>query len=146
MADRLRRAAAEAELEVVQVPHRDLVEGRVAPPGGDLVEPAPFLRDRVRADVVAGLQGGVPIEERRERGTGTDRGPGDELAAPAGLQVLDAAGEQEGCLALVVGKPLLDHRDFWATVELPGVGSVELGTPLLFDVGVYLIVVGMALT
>jgi multicomponent Na+:H+ antiporter subunit B len=61
-----------------------------------------------------------------------------------GLGVTAALGS--GCLALAGGKPLLDHRKFWARADLPGVGSVEVGTPLLFDLGVYLVVVGVALT
>lgn len=31
----------------------------------------------------------------------------------------------------------------WMTVSMPGVGNVELGTPMLFDVGVYAAVMGM---
>lgn len=34
----------------------------------------------------------------------------------------------------------------WETVELPALGPVKLGTPLVFDVGVYLVVMGVALT
>ncbi len=33
----------------------------------------------------------------------------------------------------------------WAELPLPG-GSITLGTPVLFDVGVYLVVVGVVLT
>ena len=32
----------------------------------------------------------------------------------------------------------------WARPHLPGFGPLDLGTPLLFDVGVYLVVVGVA--
>lgn len=42
------------------------------------------------------------------------------------------------------GQPLLTGR--WWTVALPGPGTLDLGTPLLFDVGVYLVVVGTVLT
>lgn len=46
--------------------------------------------------------------------------------------------------------PLLAGRAFltgmWAHVDAPLLGSIELGTPLLFDVGVYLVVSGVTLT
>jgi multicomponent Na+:H+ antiporter subunit B len=34
----------------------------------------------------------------------------------------------------------------WTTIELPIIGTAKAGTPLLFDVGVYLLVFGMVLT
>ncbi|EKO3655474.1 Na+/H+ antiporter subunit B [Vibrio metschnikovii] len=34
----------------------------------------------------------------------------------------------------------------WWTVYLPGVGELKLSTPLLFDIGVYLVVIGMVTT
>ena len=34
----------------------------------------------------------------------------------------------------------------WASLEIPGFGMLKLGTPLLFDLGVYLAVVGFTLT
>ena len=34
----------------------------------------------------------------------------------------------------------------WADVPLPGGGSLAVGTPLLFDLGVYLVVIGVVLT
>lgn len=51
-------------------------------------------------------------------------------------------------IALVAGLPAIFFglpymTGLWSTLELPAVG--KLGTPLLFDVGVYLVVVGMAL-
>ena len=49
-------------------------------------------------------------------------------------------------LPLALGLPLLAHRHFWIEPALPGFGQLPLGTPLLFDLGVYLIVVGAALT
>jgi multicomponent Na+:H+ antiporter subunit B len=49
-----------------------------------------------------------------------------------------------GLLAVLVGSPFL--TGLWGSLLLPGVGQVDVGTPLLFDVGVYLVVVGMALT
>ncbi|MCG3723559.1 Na+/H+ antiporter subunit B [Vibrio cincinnatiensis] len=34
----------------------------------------------------------------------------------------------------------------WWSVYLPGVGELKLSTPLLFDIGVYLVVIGMVTT
>ncbi len=34
----------------------------------------------------------------------------------------------------------------WVKVFVPGVGIVDLGTPVLFDLGVYLVVMGVVLT
>jgi multicomponent Na+:H+ antiporter subunit B len=48
-----------------------------------------------------------------------------------------------GLIALAGGEPPLTGQ--WTKLSLPGV-SVDLGTPLLFDVGVYLTVSGATLT
>lgn len=56
----------------------------------------------------------------------------------AGLAVAFAAGLLGVMLA---GAPFL--TGVWATFEVPGIG--KLGTPLLFDIGVYLLVSGMSL-
>jgi multicomponent Na+:H+ antiporter subunit B len=58
----------------------------------------------------------------------------------AGLLVAIAGGS----VALFAGRPLL--TGLWGQVPVPGVGDIDLGTPLLFDVGVYLTVVGVALS
>jgi multicomponent Na+:H+ antiporter subunit B len=34
----------------------------------------------------------------------------------------------------------------WTEITVPGLGSLALGTPVLFDLGVYLVVLGVALT
>lgn len=34
----------------------------------------------------------------------------------------------------------------WGTVEVPGLGAVDVGTPVLFDLGVYVAVFGVTLT
>jgi multicomponent Na+:H+ antiporter subunit B len=47
-------------------------------------------------------------------------------------------------LSLVLGRPLM--TGLWTSVPLPGGVRLEVGTPLLFDVGVYLVVLGTALT
>lgn len=49
-----------------------------------------------------------------------------------------------GMVGLLVGGSFLQGQ--WTEVVLPGFGAVELGTPLLFDLGVYAVVVGMVLT
>ncbi len=46
-------------------------------------------------------------------------------------------------LSLFAGQPFMTGR--WMEFHLPGFGEVSLGTPLLFDIGVYLDVVGVTL-
>ncbi len=58
----------------------------------------------------------------------------------AGLVV--AAGS--GLWGLALGQPFLTGH--WLDIDLPGVGALGLGTPLLFDLGVYLVVIGVTLT
>lgn len=49
-----------------------------------------------------------------------------------------------GAVGLVVGDPFLST--YWtAEFLVPAVGKIKLGTPLLFDLGVYLTVVGVVL-
>ena len=49
-----------------------------------------------------------------------------------------------GMFGLILGQPFLTAQ--WVEVPLPGGGLLELGTPLLFDLGVYLTVIGVTLT
>jgi len=49
-----------------------------------------------------------------------------------------------GSLPLLAGKPFL--TGLWWFPQLPLIGELPLGTPLLFDIGVYLTVLGMAAT
>lgn len=49
-----------------------------------------------------------------------------------------------GILAIITGKPFL--TGLWIEIPLAGTATLELGTPLLFDVGVYLTVIGATLT
>jgi multicomponent Na+:H+ antiporter subunit B len=58
----------------------------------------------------------------------------------AGLLVAIAGGSA----ALLAGRPLM--TGLWWEVPVPGVGDLDLGTPLVFDVGVYLAVVGVTLS
>lgn len=46
-------------------------------------------------------------------------------------------------LPWLVGEPLLRHFH-WKLKDLPGLGTIYLGTPLLFDIGVFLAVVGVS--
>ncbi len=48
-----------------------------------------------------------------------------------------------GVLSLAQGMPLF--TGLWMDVAVPGVGHVHLGTPMLFDLGVYLVVLGITL-
>lgn len=48
-----------------------------------------------------------------------------------------------GIIALALGDPFLTGR--WATIPIPLLGDTYLGTPLLFDFGVYLVVIGITL-
>jgi multicomponent Na+:H+ antiporter subunit B len=45
---------------------------------------------------------------------------------------------------LIAGRPVMTA--LWWQVPVPGVGEIDLGTPLVFDVGVYLAVVGVTLS
>jgi|SRR5690606_37482579 len=59
----------------------------------------------------------------------------------AALGLLTAAGS--GLFAALGGGAYMTGR--WGTVFIPLVGRVDLGTPLLFDVGVYMVVIGITL-
>ncbi|MDZ7291320.1 MAG: Na+/H+ antiporter subunit B [candidate division KSB1 bacterium] len=48
-----------------------------------------------------------------------------------------------GIPSLLSGKPFMTAR--WFTLPLPLIGNFAIGTPLLFDTGVYLVVIGMTL-
>jgi multicomponent Na+:H+ antiporter subunit B len=59
-----------------------------------------------------------------------------------GVGLLVAVGS--GSLPLLAGRPVM--TGMWGQVPVPGFGVLDLGTPLLFDVGVYLTVVGVTLS
>jgi len=46
--------------------------------------------------------------------------------------------------ALLAGEPLMTAQ--WWYIPTPGGGTLKLSTPLIFDIGVYLTVVGAILT
>ena len=56
--------------------------------------------------------------------------------------LLVAAGT--GVVPLLVGEPFLTAQ--WGSLRIPGVAPVALGTPLLFDTGVFLVVLGVTQT
>jgi multicomponent Na+:H+ antiporter subunit B len=56
--------------------------------------------------------------------------------------LLVAAGS--GALSLPRGEPFLTGQ--WGSLRLPGLAPVALGTPLLFDMGVFLVVLGVTQT
>lgn len=64
-----------------------------------------------------------------------------ELRLVLGAGLLLATGS--GTLGVVGGDPFLTSR--WATVHVGALGPVKLGTPFVFDVGVYLVVVAVTL-
>lgn len=59
-----------------------------------------------------------------------------------GLGLLTALAS--GLLGLAGGEPFLTGE--WGYLTLPGLGKIEIGTPVLFDLGVYLAVWGVTLT
>jgi multicomponent Na+:H+ antiporter subunit B len=58
------------------------------------------------------------------------------------LGLLIALGS--GTVPLILGEPFLSGM--WFTVYVPGLEELTLGTPLIFDCGVYLVVLGVTLT
>jgi multicomponent Na+:H+ antiporter subunit B len=93
--------------------------------GGGLVAAAAF--------VLYGFAFGVP-EARRALTLDPRRLIG------AGLLVAVGSGTP----ALLAGRPLM--TGLWGQVSVPGVGTLPLGTPLGFDAGVYLVVIGVTLS
>ncbi len=51
-----------------------------------------------------------------------------------------------GLVGMAQGYPLLTHQYSWVRWEIAGMGAVDIGTSLIFDVGVWLAVVGVVLT
>lgn len=64
-----------------------------------------------------------------------------ELHALMGVGLLFAAGA--GVFGLLTDQPYFSAM--WGVINLPGFGELKLGTPLLFDIGVYLVVVSFTL-
>ena len=57
-----------------------------------------------------------------------------------GLLIATASGS----LPVFLGQPFMTGE--WYKLDLPGVGEFDVGTPLIFDCGVYLLVLGVAVT
>lgn len=49
-----------------------------------------------------------------------------------------------GVVPVLLGQPFLTGT--WFTITIPGIPPIELGTPVLFDLGVFLAVAGVTLT
>lgn len=47
-------------------------------------------------------------------------------------------------LSVVLGLPLM--TGLWISLPVPMLGKVDVGTPLIFDFGVYLVVIGVTIT
>jgi multicomponent Na+:H+ antiporter subunit B len=47
-------------------------------------------------------------------------------------------------ISLLRGQPLMTGQ--WTSVHVPMIGPIDVGTPILFDIGVYLVVIGVANT
>jgi len=49
-----------------------------------------------------------------------------------------------GVPPILVGEPFFTAM--WWPIEVPGLGEIKLSTPLVFDIGVYLVVLGGVMT
>lgn len=49
-----------------------------------------------------------------------------------------------GLLGILNGQPFLSG--LWGYISIPGLSNIEIGTPVLFDIGVFLTVLGVTLT
>ena len=58
-----------------------------------------------------------------------------------GSGLLLAAGS--GTLSLLRGEPFMTGQ--WTSLQLAGIGKLDLGSAMLFDVGVFLVVLGVSL-
>ncbi|PSJ45151.1 Na(+)/H(+) antiporter subunit B [Zobellella endophytica] len=64
-----------------------------------------------------------------------------QLLMGAGLLLALASG----AVGMVLhGQPFLSSQ--WWTLSVPGIGELKLSTPLFFDIGVYLVVIGVVST
>jgi multicomponent Na+:H+ antiporter subunit B len=62
------------------------------------------------------------------------------MLIPAGISIALLSG----IISLFLGEPFMTGK--WLTVSVPGLEQLDIGTPLVFDCGVYLLVLGVALT
>ncbi len=105
-----------------------LLRGHNAPGGG-------FIAGLMAAATVTliAMAEGLSVAQRRLRIS-------PRLLSSIGLLVAVASGLP----ALVSGRPFMSGE--WMVITLPLLGTVPLGTPLLFDIGVFFTVVGFTLT
>ncbi|MBX3386366.1 MAG: Na+/H+ antiporter subunit B [Phycisphaeraceae bacterium] len=54
-----------------------------------------------------------------------------------------AAALGSGLFAVFMGLPLL--TGIWFNLEVPGLKTIKVGTPVIFDIGVYLVVLGVVM-
>ena len=104
-----------------------LLRGHNEPGGGfvgGLLVATAFILQALAQDV-ASARSAVPVSPR------------NLIAGGLGIALAS------GLLGVLGGRPYLTGE--WATFNLPVAGEVFLGTPLLFDVGVYLVVAGVVL-
>ena len=62
------------------------------------------------------------------------------MLIPAGLSIALVSG----IVSLFYGEPFMTGK--WFSVFIPGLEKLDIGTPLVFDCGVYLLVLGVVLT
>lgn len=62
------------------------------------------------------------------------------MLIPTGLSIALVSG----MISLFFGEPFMTGK--WFSVFIPGLEQLDIGTPLVFDCGVYLLVLGVALT
>ncbi|MBE0409377.1 MAG: Na+/H+ antiporter subunit B [Anaerolineales bacterium] len=104
-----------------------LIRGENEPGGGfdaGLIAAAAFVLYALATDVSA-ARSALHVDPRTLVGTGL-------LTAIA-----------SGGMSLLLNEPFLTGH--WTGIYLPVVGSFEIGTPLIFDIGVYLVVWGVPL-
>lgn len=105
-----------------------VLRGHNAPGGGfvgGLVAAAAFALYAIAYDVAAAREA-LRIESRSLIGAGV------LLALASGMP------------SLALGQPFMTGQ--WGSIPASGLGTLHIGTPLFFDLGVYLAVVGVALT
>ncbi|MCG3175719.1 MAG: Na(+)/H(+) antiporter subunit B [Candidatus Omnitrophica bacterium] len=105
-----------------------LLRGHQEPGGGfvgGLIAACAYVLHAIAYDV-AGARRALSIDPKTLTGTGL------------------AVALSSALLSVTLGKDLM--TGVWGKAELPFFGPLELGTPMIFDVGVYLVVMGTVLT
>lgn len=63
----------------------------------------------------------------------------------AGLSMAIVSGLLSLVASMFGGEAMAFMTGLWASYEFPGIGEIKVGTPLLFDLGVYFTVLGVTL-